>query len=336
MTDRLLRGIVNVPAFHLPLSSYLSEAARQVIIASLTEPGWVPANPTVENMRAAFDANMCAPRLVSARALYPGHVETRDIGGVRVDIVTPADGVKPGNENRLLINMHGGGFRVGGGGMGGQLESLPIAAVAGMIVATIDYRLAPDHPHPAALDDVEAVYRSFLKEHAPGAIGLYGCSAGGVLAAMAAARFQRVGLPAPGALGLFCAGAEATFGGGDSVFTAPPARGMPAPPSEPNPATANMPTHYIGTANVTDAELAPAFYDEVLASFPPVLLLSASRDFEMSAATWAHRRLLAARVDARLVLWDGLGHGFIYDVETPEAAEAFGIAARFFDDVLAR
>jgi acetyl esterase/lipase len=70
--------------------------------------------------------------------------------------------------------------------------------------------------------------------------------------------------------------------------------------------------------------------DAVLAAFPPTLVITGSRDFEMSAATYTHRRLLAAGVAAELIVWDGLGHGFFYDVDLPESRECFDSVSRFF------
>jgi len=61
---------------------------------------------------------------------------------------------------------------------GSLIEAIPIAHLTGIPVISIDYRLAPEHPYPAAINDILAVYRGVLERHAPGDIGIYGSSAG--------------------------------------------------------------------------------------------------------------------------------------------------------------
>jgi epsilon-lactone hydrolase len=96
-----------------------------------------------------------------------------------------------------LINLHEGGF-VFGGRWGGQIESIPIAAVGKFKVMSVDYRMAPEHRFPAASGDVAAVYRELLNTYQPKNIGIYGCSACGLLTAQAVAWLQKEGLPPPG------------------------------------------------------------------------------------------------------------------------------------------
>jgi monoterpene epsilon-lactone hydrolase len=321
---------ISVPAFELPPSSYLSEEARESVIAAATTPGWVPGkDATIADIRRGFDMHTAAPRLKRAQARYAVMVEEQRLGGVRVDVVVPDDGVAPENRDRVLINLHGGGFRAGGG-LGGLVESIPISATAQIKVISVDYRMSPEHQHPAASEDVAQVYTRLLEDYRPECIGIYGCSAGGVLTAMAVAWIAGKGMPRPGALGLLCACADATLGGGDSLFTATAAQGRTPPPSTPNPPLVFAPLAYIGDADRTDPLLCPVASDVVLAAFPPTLVVTASRDFEMSAATYAHRRLLAAGVTAQLIVWDGLGHGFFYDVDLPESRECFASVSRFF------
>ena len=83
---------------------------------------------------------------------------------------------------------------------------MPIAALGRIKVVSLDYRQGPEHRHPAASEDVAAAYRELLKTYRPENIGIYGCSAGGMLAGMSVAWFQRHGLPRPGAVGILCAG----------------------------------------------------------------------------------------------------------------------------------
>ena len=130
-------------------------------------------------MAPAFDALNA-----QAQAMYPVDIEEVSLGGVRCHRVRPAeaDRRRPG---ALLINLHGGGFVVGSGAL---VEAIPVAVLTGFEVIAVDYRLAPEHPYPAAVEDVLAVYRACLAEHDGVQVGLYGSSAGGFLTAQAIAR----------------------------------------------------------------------------------------------------------------------------------------------------
>src|SRR5581483_976376 len=89
------------------------------------------------------------------------------------------------------------------------------AGLGGFKVITVDYRMFPEHKFPAASEDVAAVYRALLQHYKAADIGIFGCSAGGILTAQSVAWFQTHGLPRPGAIGIMCASAGG-FGAGDS------------------------------------------------------------------------------------------------------------------------
>ena len=319
-------GIVHVPAYDLPLSIYMSEPAKQAFRDRASRMPSVAPDASIAEYRLAMDEHFYAPRLARALERFPCDIAGDMIAGVRVDRVRPMGGVPASHRDRVLINLHGGGFRIGAG-LGAQLESVPIAATLGIEVIAVDYRQGPEHAFPAASEDVAAVYHTLLEQYAPAKIGIYGVSAGGVLTAMTIAWLDRYNLPKPAAIGLFCAPAENVWGG-DARFSTPPQFGFPAPPVEPNPPLTGMP--YVRLEDLRDPLVSPAFYPELLARFPPTLVITGTRAGEMSAAVHTHARLIAAGVEAALHVWEGMWHGFLEDFELPEAEEAQAVIARFF------
>lgn len=229
-------------------------------------------------------------------------------------------------KNRVLINLHGGAFVIGAG-MGGLIESIPIAALTGMKVISLHYRQGPEHKFPAASDDAAMVYRDLLQQYEPNHIGLYGCSAGGLLAAMATARFQREQLPRPGAIGILCASADSLFDG-DSRYTAPPLTGQVPPP--PNQHDLGMMAEYLRGTDASDPLVSPIASSEMISKFPPTLFVTGTRSGEMSSTVHSHTQFVKAGVDAHLHIWEGMWHGFFYDVALPESKEALSVVAKFF------
>ena len=134
----------------------------------------------------------------SSRAAYPVNIESLTLAGVPVRNVTPIE-ASPHPES-VLINLHGGGFNSDSGSF---TESIPIANLTRIRVVSVLYRLAPEHPFPAAVDDAIAVYRELLKTYKPQHIGIYGTSAGAILTTEVAVRLRQLNLPLPAALGVF-------------------------------------------------------------------------------------------------------------------------------------
>jgi acetyl esterase/lipase len=320
-------GSTNVPAMTVPLSPFITPRAGEVIIAhdawalsGFTAPTGDPKTQvTSEQLQASCAAH--SKQIIAGRLnkQYPANVEHKIIGGVPTDIVTPKSGIAERNKNRVLINMHGGGFI--GKCPDGLVEAMPIAGTGKIKVITVDYREAPQAKYPAASEDVTAVYRELLKSYPPENIGLYGCSAGGILTGQATAWIITHGLPRPGAIGVFCAGLAAF--GGDSLYTA---RFLPESPTA---GIAHLMT-YTKDADASDPSLLPANHPDLLANFPPVLFVTATRDAAMSSAIYSHIQLAKAGVESDLRVWEGLWHSFIFD-DLPEAKDANNIIVKFFD-----
>jgi acetyl esterase/lipase len=319
-------GTAHIPAFAAPMSRYMSDASQRKLMEQIANPPLWALEPDIGKNRAAWDKHFYTPLLESARALHPTRVRHEEIAGVPVDIVEPATGVAPEYADAVLINLHGGAFTIGAG-MGGLIESIPIAALTGITVISVDYRQGPEHRFPAGSEDVAAVYRELLKKYRAQRIGIYGCSAGGLLTAMATAWFQQHDLPAPAAIGVLCAPADDQFDG-DSRYVTPPLTGQMPP--LPHAHDLGMMAAYLQGADSSDPLVSPIVSPEVLGRFPPTLFLTGTRAGELSSVVHSHARFVAAGVDARLHVWEGMWHGFFYDVQLPESKEALAVIAQFF------
>ncbi|MEC3910126.1 alpha/beta hydrolase fold domain-containing protein [Sphingobium sp. CR2-8] len=328
-------GVITAHGVKVPPSDLLSAPARSQIEQKLARatPSATSA-PSLSATRALSDAFLQSV-VDKWQRLHPATIRSLTMNGVKVDEIIPTQGIAPENAHRVLINLHGGGFFTGSGA-GGQAEALPLAGQGRIKVIAIDYRLAPEHRFPAASQDVAQVYRKLLENYKPENIGLYGCSAGGALVAQSLAWFQKHALPRLGAAGIFCAGAMPTFWyGGDSSAVAPMLNGRIAPTPEQRDAS---PGHaYLAGTDPHDPLVTPGLFPDVLAQFPPTLLVTGTRDTAMSNVLVTNVALLKAGVDTQLLVLEGTGHGeFNTMVDTPETADAYAIIWQFFDRHLGR
>jgi epsilon-lactone hydrolase len=252
--------------------------------------------------------------------LCPNKTENTNLGGVPVLVVTP-ENMPARNRDKVLMNLHGGGFNADSGS---YAESIPISGYTGIKVIAVLYRLAPEHPFPAAIDDAVAVYKELLKTYKPDHIIVYGTSAGATITAELAVKLKQLSLPMPAALGIFSTVDNfAHMGDSYAMYTL---RGLAGHLEPPN-AGAHDP-YYVGSANPKDPVLSPIYAD--LHGMPPALFISSGRDALLSSTIDLHRAYLRAGVDARLVVFDALPHAFWYHPELPESIEASHIMADFF------
>jgi epsilon-lactone hydrolase len=320
-------GVVHVPAFDLPPSVFMSkEAADGLKARAAMSVTAFPAAPDIAQMRAGMEKQL-SPLVQMMQARYPVDIVTRTIGGVMTRVVTPKG--REVDPRRVLINLHGGAFMMCADGCA-LLESVPIASLGGFKVISVDYREGPEATFPAASEDVAAVYRELLKTYRPKQIGIYGCSAGGSLAAAMAAWLPAHDLPQAGAIGIFGSGAV-RFGGGDSAYFSGYADGaFPPPPPPGSPPMRSPFRSYFDGANMDDPMISPASQPAVLAKFPPTLLITGTRAPDMSPAIYTHSQLIKAGVPGDLIVGEGLGHCYIYQAELPEAQDAYQAIIKFF------
>ncbi len=261
-----------------------------------------------------------------ARRLYPVNVEETSMAGVRTDIIIPL-AMPEANRGRVLINLHGGGFVSDSGSL---IEGVPIANLTKVKVVSVYYRLAPENPFPAAVDDVVAVYRELLKTYRPNSIGIFGTSAGAILTCEVTVRLKQLGLPLPAALGAFSVLADFSRPSDSrQIFTLDGFPGLLEPKDPKRP----LDDPYPGATDRRDPVLSPLFAD--LKGVPPTLLITSTRDLLLSDTALLHRTLLGAGNDTQLVVFEALPHAFWYHFQLPETKECLELMAKFFDQRLA-
>ena len=304
----------------IPVPSDLSPEARRALRQSAP-----PETPSLAERRKGTDDWQTRAGQASLAA-YPVHIESLTIAGVPVRNITPLDAT-PVHPDRVLINVHGGGFNSDSGSF---TESIPIANLTHTRVVSVLYRLAPEHPFPAAVDDTIAVYRELLKTYKPSRIALYGTSAGAILTAEVAVRLRQLQLPLPAALGIFSGlGDFSQPGDSQAMYSL---RGLTGDLPIVDPKSHDL--EYIGSTNPKDPVLSPLYAD--LHNMPPTLFITSGRDLLLSGTTILHRAFLRSGNNTQLIVFEGLPHAFWNDISLPETKEAYGYMADFFIKELSR
>ena len=333
---------IRVSPFDLPTSRFLSVETQEALrcyaieaderVKSMAQSGFslalekAPLAELPEIRQRYADIFYTSKTYENLIKRYPVSMQADTIAGVYTEVFTPKIGVAKENHERVLINLHGGAFMHSARTASHQ-ESIPIAALGNIKVISVDYRMAPEHQFPAASDDVVAVYKALLQHYKPENIGLYGCSAGGILSSQAIARFQKEGLPLPSAVGMFCAAAH-YWSEGDSGHFAQALVDFPIPSLQES-------LYFKGVAK-DDPMAFPGNAPEILANFPPSLLIVSTRDYAMSSVVYTHSQLTRLGIDARLQVWEGLDHAFILNAELPESREAYKVIVDFFQQHLGK
>ncbi len=300
----------------VPVPAALSPEAKLAL--GRPQPDQEPPEPL--SLRRTRTDEYTAQAKVAWSRICPNQIVEDKIAGVPVRIVTP-ESMPEANRDKVLLNLHGGGFN---SDSGSYTESIPIASYTKIKVVAALYRLAPEHPFPAAVDDAVAVYKELLKTYKPDHIVIYGTSAGAILTAEVAVKIKQLGLPLPAALGIFSGlGDFAREGDSMAMYALRGLSGHLDPPE-----TGPHDPAYITTTDPKDPVLSPVYAD--LHGLPPSLFVTSGRDLLLSGTVNLHRAYLNAGVDARLVVYDGLTHAFWYDPGLPEAIEANHIMADFF------
>ena len=313
----------------IPVPKSVSEQAQQFLgmgLAMGDASAKQPDRADIDGWRAVIKAS--DETLIAFIDMVPAApastIDTITVGDVPVFVLTP-DGVHDDDPNQpVFFDIHGGALIMGGGDACRVLAT-KIAAMVRMRTWSVDYRMAPDHPYPAALDDCMAVYRRLLEIKPPERIVVGGGSAGGNLAAALMLRARDEGLPFPAALVLLTPEADLTESG-DSFRTN---LGIDCVLQQ---SLAEMNALYAGDHDPTDPYLSPLFGDYT-PPFPPTLIQSGTRDLFLSNAVRLHRKMRTAGVEAELHVFEAMPHGGFFGA--PEDEEIGEEVRRFIAAQLA-
>ncbi len=303
----------------VPMPSTVSPEAQQWLKDIERES---PQPKDLGELRARTDAWQKS-QSAEAKRLFPVNVEGTTTASVRTDIITPL-AMPEANRKRVLINLHGGGFISDSGSL---IEGIPIAYLTKMKVVSVYYRLAPENPFPAAVDDVVAAYKELLKTYQPRSIGIFGTSAGATLTPEVAVRLKQLGIPLPGALGMFSTHPDFSRPTDSQQLFALNGFSGNIAPKDPNLLPDDA---YAAKTDRKDPVLSPLFAD--LHGMPPSLLVTSTRDLLLSDTSMFHLALLHAGVDSQLLVFEALPHAFWYHFQLPETKEALDMMAKFFDE----
>ncbi|MBU6267618.1 MAG: alpha/beta hydrolase [Sphingomonadales bacterium] len=254
---------------------------------------------------------------------FPAEIVTHQLTHTALYEVIPAN-LDPAHADCAIFYLHGGAF-IHGSGLAGAYMAMPLAGHARMRAFVVDYRMPPDHPFPAGLDDAVEAWRFALERLAPARMAVAGGSAGGGLAGALVLKVRDLGLPMPGACVLATPEADLTEAG-DSFETVVPVEVVLTE------RLTDTIALYADGHDLRDPYLSPLFGD-FAKGFPPTFLNSGTRDAFLSNTVLFHRALRRAGIDAELHVWEAMPHGGFFGA--PEDQEVLAEQARFVRQRLA-
>lgn len=321
-----------IPSRTIPVPNTVSPALQTLIGQPPNgDPSKPPQSTEEWKALAAATASQGKLQLLGLSEKYAVTITRQMVGGVPCYLVTPRI-MEQKNHGRLLIGVHGGGF-IFGAGESGLREAILMAGLTRLKVIAVDYRVPPEHPFPAAMDDVMAAWRGAVKLTKPASIGVFGTSAGGGLVLSLVQRAKKESLPLPAAIVVGTPASDLSKTG-DSYYT--------------NAEVDNSLVRYEGLLealmklyangrDLKDPLLSPIYGD--FTGFPPTFLASGTRDLFLSNTVRVQQKLLQAGVPVLLEVEEGQSHaqyllGAMADA--PESIALYAHIAEFFDARLSR
>ncbi len=294
------------------------------LIAQPPAPRHAPQSAQEWKEIVAAAAAQDLARIAELKKQFPVSVEATRLGGVPCYVVTPAQ-LPERNRHRVLLNLHGGAY-VFAPGESGTLEAIVMAGFGHMKVISVDYRMPPDHPYPAAMDDAMAVWKELARREKPANMGIFGTSTGGGMTLALVQRIKEEGQPLPAAIAPGTPWSDLTETG-DTYFTN---AGVDNALVAYEPLLGAAARLYAHGRDLQDPHLSPVYGD--FHGFPPTILTTGTRDLFLSNTIRVHRKLREAGVEAALEVYEGQSHAqYLADSTTPESKEAFEEIASFFD-----
>jgi len=312
--DDARKGSLQLKARSIPVPRSISAAAQKVLEITAVRADDTPpaAHDKAGWRRFAQDAETnLLPMFRAGLAKYDLTSEQTNVAGVNAYVATPK-AVDAAFNDKIYYDIHGGALVV----LGGEACRAMGAAAAGnlgMRVVSVDYRMPPDHPYPAPLDDCVTVYAALVKQYGAQNIVAGGPSAGGNLVAATLLRARDEGLPLPAGLVLLSPEADLTESG-DTFQTNDGIDVMQRPRL-----TAAL-TLYANGHDLKHPYLSPLFGD--FRGFPRTFLQSGTRDMFLSNTVRMHRALRKAGVEAELHIWEAMPHGAFFGVPEEEEINA--------------
>jgi len=309
---------LHVPAQIIPVPKSISAQGQAFLAAAARRIAAQPSSQGGKGQDTAAQAAAVVAYLRPAAERFQGEFRTIELpGGAKLYRVVPAD--RPGRRAEVaFLDIHGGGFVAGGGEMCQLLAKLR-AMDYGVEVLAVDYRLLPQHPYPAPLDDCLAAYREALKYYKPSSLAVGGASAGGNLAAALLLRARDERLPLPASLTLQTPALDMTRSG-DTYQTNRYLDVTLYGSGDAGPG-------YGAGRRLEDPYISPLF-GSFSAGWPPTLLTTGTRDLLLSDTVLMHRALRRAGLKADLLLTEAGPHGGFMG-QAPEDAEILAECRRF-------
>lgn len=278
--------------------------------------GWGAATPL-------GDIRRDADRLFSARPSVGASAQPVRIGGIDAEwIAAPA-----ARSDRAVLYFHGGGYSIGSIDSHRDLcERLSRAAKARVLA--LAYRLAPEHPFPAALDDALAAYRWLLGQGlAPTQLAIAGDSAGGGLSLATLVSLRRDGIPLPACAALMSPWVDLECTGESMTSRAA------TDPLVSKAMTGGMAAAYLPSGDLRNPLASPLH--AALDGLPPLLIHVGSRETLLDDSTRIAAKARAAGVDVRLKQWEGMIHVFqLFADRLDEGEASLGELGAFIDEHL--
>jgi epsilon-lactone hydrolase len=257
------------------------------------------------------------------KTLVPFKAQSLNVNGVRAEWIQPAGELK----ERVLLYLHGGAY------FSGSIEIHRIIAAntgwaAKAEVLLIDYRLAPENPFPAALEDAQSAYGWLLEQgYSAGKLIVAGDSAGGGLALALMLELRDQALPLPSALVCYSPWTDLAMAG-ESYTT-----NKRADLTLDKIALRQAANYYLGNINARTPKASPIYGD--LSDLPPMLIQVGSDEILLSDSTDLAGRARSAGVEVKLEIWPGMQHEWQFIASLlPEGRQALENVARYIDQKL--